>query len=68
MPLYSFICKQCNTKEEHLVPYEEREKIKIRCRNCEESRLKKFMTFCDGMERSNFHLKGRVWGKDGYTK
>ena len=58
MPMYEYVCKECKTEKEELQNYND---PAPKCEKCKKE-MKRIIS------RTDFHLKGSGWYKDGYQK
>jgi putative FmdB family regulatory protein len=69
MPLYEYKCLKCHHEFEKLMKLNSPNPL---CTQALETSHSKVLERCDGetkriMSRSEFHLKGECWARDGYT-
>lgn len=61
MPLYEYKCISCEHVEEYLQRFNEEPLVDEECPVCGHVPMNKIIS------RSDFHLKGTGWYKDGYA-
>jgi putative FmdB family regulatory protein len=69
MPIYEYKCLRCDGEFEKIVKLNSPNPT---CINAVAVANTKVLTRCDGdtkriMSRTEFHLKGECWARDGYT-